>query len=83
MGLTKEDMTGYFTTVDSLTWDLNYAIPLQVAGTNIVKSILDTREISYMKNGQVNRVNLLEEFTLENEKMGTVRQWSAELPADM
>lgn len=81
--LTQADMAGMFTTMDSVSWKMNSVIPVQVAGTNIVKIIADSKEVFYSKDGSVNRVKLMEEFTFDNGTMVKVRQWSAQWPKDM
>ena len=80
MKSTIEGTARYFSTLDSLTWIVDSAIPLQVSDTNIVKVLLDTRGIYYMKNGSVRRNRLFEEFTFENEILVSIRQWTAGWP---
>lgn len=80
--VTVSDFEGLFSTIDSLSWDIKSVVPLQVTGTNIVRIIADTREVMYMNDGSVTRIELLEEFTFEGGILTGVRQWTAELPRE-
>lgn len=79
--LTKADMAGFFSTVDSLSWDVDAIIPVKAEGSNRVNIIVDGREILYMKDGTVERMKLLERFIFEDGLLVGVRQWKAEMPA--
>ncbi|MDZ7755990.1 hypothetical protein [Rhodohalobacter sp.] len=81
--VTQADFEGMFSTIDSLSWEIDAAIPVQVTGTDIVKILADTREVMNYKDGTVMRVRLMEEFTFEDGLLTGVRQWTAELPEDM
>jgi len=80
--LTKADMAGMFSAMDSVSWEMQSVIPVQVAGTNLVKIIADSKEYFYRKDGTVDSQKLLEEFTFDNGTMMKVRQWTAQLPED-
>jgi len=45
----------------------------------VVKILLDTRETAFPKNGSPYGISLLEEFTFENGKVVSIRQWTREL----
>lgn len=79
--LTKADMAGLFSTVDSLSWDVDAVIPVKAEGSSRVNVIVDGREILYMKDGTVQRMKLLERFIFEDGLLVGVRQWKADLPA--
>jgi len=81
--LTQAAFEGMFAGLDSVTWEMDAVVPLRVVGTNLVKVMVDSREIMYMKDGTVSRVRLFEEFTFDNEMLTSVRQWSAEMPEGM
>lgn len=78
--MTQADMAGFFSAADSLSWEIDEVIPVQVEGTNRVKILSDGREIVYMKNGTVTKKKLFEEFTFEDEQLVSVRQWTAQMP---
>lgn len=78
--LTQADFEGLFSTIDSLSWDIDSVVPLQVTGTSTVKIMADTREVFHMKDGSVMRTRLFEEFTFEDGILTGVRQWTADLP---
>ncbi|MCX2745521.1 hypothetical protein OO013_16695 [Mangrovivirga sp. M17] len=77
--LTKEDMTGYFSSLDSVTWVVDAMVPVEIVNEDVVKIIVLTREKAYMKNGDVMKIRLVEEFTFIDEVMAEVRQWTADL----
>ncbi|QCK15690.1 hypothetical protein [Mangrovivirga cuniculi] len=77
--LTKEEMTGYFSSLDSVNWVIDAMVPLEIVGEDVVKIIVLTREKAYMKNGEAMKMRLVEEFTFEDGVMAGVRQWTADL----
>jgi len=81
--VTQADFEGMFSSIDSLSWEVDAAIPVQVTDTEIVKILADTREMMNYNDGTTTRVRLMEEFTFENGQLTGVRQWSAALPEDM
>jgi len=81
--LTQAAFEGMFGGLDSVTWEMDAVVPLRVVGTDLVKVMVDSREVMYMKDGTVSRVRLFEEFTFNNEILTNVRQWSAEMPDGM
>jgi hypothetical protein len=81
--LTQAAFEGMFAGLDSVTWEMDAVIPLRVVGTDLVKVLVDSREMMYMKDGSVSRVRLFEEFTFDSGILTNVRQWSAELPEEM
>lgn len=80
--LTKADMAGFFSTVDSLKWEIDAVIPVKVTGSNRVSILADGKERAYMKDGTVTNRKLFERFIFENGKLIGVRQWEAAMPAD-
>lgn len=80
--LTQADMAGFFSTVDSLRWELDAVIPVKAVGSNRVNILADGREILYMKDGSVQRMKLFERFIFEEGTLVGVRQWKAEMPAN-
>ena len=81
--VTQADFEGMFSAIDTLSWEVDAAIPVQVTETDIVKILADTREVVNYKDATVSRVRLMEEFTFENGQLTGVRQWTAALPEDM
>jgi uncharacterized ubiquitin-like protein YukD len=81
--VTQADFEGMFSAIDTLSWDIDAAIPVRVTGTDIVKILADTREVMNYKDGTTTSVRLMEEFTFENGMLTGVRQWSADLPEEM
>ena len=79
--LTQEDMAGFFSTVDSLSWELDAVIPVKAVGSNRVNIFADGREILYMKTGSVQRMKLFERFIFEEGTLVSIHQWKAEMPA--
>jgi len=79
--LTQEDMAGFFSSVDSLSWEMDAVIPVKAVGSNRVNILADGREILYMKDGTVQRMKLFERFIFEEGTLVGVRQWKAEMPA--
>jgi hypothetical protein len=75
--LTQADMAGFFSTVDSLSWDVDAVIPVQAQGSNRVSVLVDSRETLYMKDGTVDRMKLFERFIFEDGLLVGVRQWKA------
>lgn len=78
--ITQSAFEGLFSTLDSLSWDVHSAVPLQIEGTDVVKVMADTHEVMYAKDGTTMEKRLFEEFTFENGILVSVRQWSAEMP---
>lgn len=81
--LTQAAFEGMFATLDSVSWEMDAVIPLQVVGTDLVKIMIDSHEIMYMKDGSVSNIRLFEEFTFDDGILTNVRQWSAEVPEEM
>lgn len=81
--LTQDAMAGFFSTLDSLSWEMDAIIPVKVVGSNQVKIMADGREILYMKDGTVRNFKLFEEFIFENGQLVEVRQWTANMAEDM
>jgi uncharacterized lipoprotein YehR (DUF1307 family) len=75
--LTESDMAGFFSSADSLSWDIDAVIPVKTTGSDVVRILVDSREVVYMKDGNVMKKHLFEEFTFKNGKMVKVRQWDA------
>lgn len=80
--LTQADMAGFFSSADSLSWDIDAIIPVKTTGSDVVRILVDSREVFYMKDGNVMKKHLFEEFTFENGKMVKVRQWDAAMADD-
>ncbi len=80
--LTQADMAGFFSSADSLNWDIDAVIPVKVTGSDQVRVLVDSREVIYMKDGNVIKKHLFEEFTFEDGKMVKVRQWDAAMADD-
>ena len=80
VALTQADMAGFFASADSLSWNIDAAIPVKITGSNQVRIFVDSREVVYRKDGSVMKKHLFEEFTFEDEKMIRVRQWDAAMP---
>ena len=75
--LTQADMAGFFSSADSLSWDIDAVIPVKTTGSDVVRILVDSREVVYMKDGNVMKKHLFEEFTFKDGKMVKVRQWDA------
>ncbi|MDZ7807488.1 MAG: hypothetical protein U5K71_10275 [Gracilimonas sp.] len=81
--ITQAAFEGMFSAIDSLSWEMDAVVPLKVVGTDLVKVMVDSREVMYMKDGSVSRVRLFEEFTFDSGILTNVRQWSADMPEGM
>jgi hypothetical protein len=75
MNITQSDFEGLFSTIDSLTWQVDAVLPYLVEDTNEVRVLADTREYMKMKDGSIRHVDLMEEFTFKDGKLANVRQW--------
>lgn len=82
MALTQADMAGFFSSVDSLSWDIESVIPVKITGSNQVRVLVDSREVIYFNDGNVMKKHLFEEFTFEDGQMVQVRQWDAAMAED-
>ncbi|MEJ2005765.1 MAG: hypothetical protein P8X57_12570 [Cyclobacteriaceae bacterium] len=81
--LTKEGLGEMFAATDSIEWGVEYAVPVEVEGTNTVKILVDGYETLYFKDGTVASGKLYEVFTFEDGKITEIEQWSAEFPQEM
>lgn len=79
--LTQEDMAAFFSSVDSLSWEMDAVIPVKAVGSNRVNILADSREVVYMNDGSVLRRKLFERFIFEEGTLVGVRQWEAAMPA--
>lgn len=80
--LTQADMAAFFSSVDSLSWEMNAVIPVKAVGSNRVNVLVDSREVAYMNDGSVVRRKLFERFIFEEGTLVSVRQWEAAMPAN-
>lgn len=78
--LTQADMAAFFSSVDSLSWEINAVIPVKAVGGNHVNILADSREVVYMNDGSVLRRKLFERFIFEEGTLVGVRQWEAAMP---
>lgn len=79
--LTQADMAAFFSSADSLSWEIDAVIPVKAAGSNRVNILVDSREVVYMNDGSVMRRKLFERFIFEEGTLVGVRQWEAAMPA--
>jgi hypothetical protein len=77
--MTKDHMAGFFSTVDSLKWEMNAVIPVQVVGSNRVNILVDSKQTLYKKDGTVREFKVFERFVFENRKIVAVHQWKAKV----
>lgn len=82
MQMTKEDMSGWFATMDSVSWDVMAVIPVQREEGNSVSVIVDGMQTDYYKDGTVNSYRLMERFVFTDGKMNRVYQYTAVIPED-
>ena len=80
---TEADAIAFFDQAESIDWKINSLIPVRVAGTDIVKVIMDGNEVTTLKDGTVMRSKLLEIFTFRNGKIVEVDQWMGEDQEEM
>ena len=80
--LTQADMEAFFSSVDSLSWEMDAVIPVKAVGSNRVNILVDSREVVYMNDGSVQRRKLFERFIFEEGTLVGVRQWEAAMPAN-
>jgi len=79
---TKAAMEELFASVDSIDWELDAVIPVQVIGSSRVNVFTDGVETLYFSDGTVDSKKLFERFVFEDGVLTAVYQWEAALPAE-
>lgn len=80
--LTQEAMAQMFATVDSLNWQVEGYVPVQIEGSDYVHVLVQGTEHSYLKDGTEQHRKLFERFVFKNDTLLEVHQWTAALPSD-
>jgi len=82
MQMTKEAMSGWFASMDSVKWDVAAVIPVQREESNRVSVIVDGMQTDYYKDGTVESYRLMERFVFTDGKMNRVYQYKAAIPEE-
>lgn len=80
--LTKSDMAGMFSSMDSVQWDVHSVIPVQIEGNSRVYILTEGTESFFPKNGPADRHKLFERFVFEDQKIVEIHQWQATMPGE-
>ena len=75
--LTKSDMSGMFSSMDSVRWSVDAVIPVQVEGSQQVNILADGTEWIFPKEGESSHRKLFERFVFEDGVIVEVHQWAA------
>ena len=82
MQMTKEAMSGWFASMDSVKWDVAAVIPVQREEGNNVSVIVDGMQTDYYKDGTVDSYRLMERFVFTDGVMNRVYQYTAVIPEE-
>lgn len=82
MQMTKEAMSGWFASMDSVKWEVWAIIPVKTVEGNSVSVIVDGMQTDYYKDGTVDSYSLMERFVFTDGKLNRVHQYTAAIQED-
>jgi hypothetical protein len=80
--MTREAMSGWFASMDSVKWNVGAVIPVQREEGTSVSVIVDGMQTDYYKDGTVESYRLMERFVFTDGVMNRVYQYTAVIPEE-
>lgn len=80
--MTREAMSGWFASMDSVKWNVGAVIPVQREEGTSVSVIVDGMQTDYYKDGTVESYRLMERFVFTDGVMNRVYQYTAAMPEE-
>jgi hypothetical protein len=80
--MTREAMSGWFASMDSVKWNVGAVIPVQREEGTSVSVIVDGMQTDYYKDGTVESYRLMERFVFTDGVMTRVYQYTAAMPEE-
>ena len=80
--MTREEMSGWFASMDSVKWNVGAVIPVQREEGTSVSVIVDGMQTDYYKDGTVESYRLMERFVFTDGVMNRVYQYTAVIPEE-
>jgi|SRR6056297_1068237 len=80
--MTREAMSNWFASMDSVKWNVGAVIPVQREEGTRVSVIVDGMQTDYYKDGTVDTYRLMERFVFTDGVMNRVYQYTAVIPEE-
>jgi len=80
--MTREAMSDWFASMDSVKWNVGAVIPVQREEGTRVSVIVDGMQTDYYKDGTVDTYRLMERFVFTDGVMNRVYQYTAVIPEE-
>jgi len=80
--MTREAMSGWFASMDSVKWNVGAVIPVQREEGTSVSVIVDGMQTDYYKDSTVESYRLMERFVFTDGVMNRVYQYTAAMPEE-